>query len=59
MYSAFPLQELRGNFTGPGLLVHVTTVGTSPERPFTGTFTFADRLKVEQDVTPSEFTKTS
>lgn len=31
-----PLQEPWGNFTG--LLVHVSTAGTSPEGPFTGTF---------------------
>lgn len=34
---AFPLQELRGHFTGP--LVRVSTTGTSPEGPFTGTLT--------------------
>lgn len=33
----FPWQELWGNFTGP--LVRISTAGTSPEGPFTGTLT--------------------
>lgn len=34
----FPLQELRGNVTGPGWLVHVSTAGTSlkGQPPFMG-----------------------
>lgn len=34
---AIPLQDRRGNFTGPRPFVRVSTAGTSPEGPFTET----------------------
>lgn len=35
--STIPLQERRGNFTGPQPFVRVSTAGSSPKGPFTET----------------------